>query len=166
MDILTLICNHTLNTDPKYLIIGISIILILFELLRYRFYIFSILSLPATFFHESTHFIVSFILKGNPIKFSLIPDPVTGTLGYVLSQNTRWYNAFFIGLAPLLNLLIAYYLFFHLPVNLCSILLLSFLIAGGIPSFTDFKIAFEKGWIFAFGLIFYSIKNIFYQILL
>jgi len=68
---------------------------------------FSLLSLPGTIGHEVLHFLVGTLTLAKPVKASLLPrfhrDGST-TLGYVMFANIRWYNAVFVGLAPLLAL--------------------------------------------------------------
>jgi hypothetical protein len=65
----------------------------------------AIFVLPGTFVHEFLHLIVGLILNGKPVSISLWPRRVghgqwvLGTVGFA---NPRWYNAVFIGLAPLL----------------------------------------------------------------
>ena len=61
--------------------------------------------LPGTLIHEALHLAVGLLLKGKPVSMSLWPRRVghgqwvLGSVGFV---NLRWYNAVFIGLAPLL----------------------------------------------------------------
>lgn len=68
---------------------------------------FSLLSLPGTVGHEALHFLVGTVTLARPVKASLLPkfhrDGST-TLGYVMFANIRWYNALFVGCAPLLAL--------------------------------------------------------------
>jgi hypothetical protein len=65
----------------------------------------AVLLLPGTFVHEFLHLAMGLILNGKPRSISLWPRKigegqwVLGSVGFV---NLRWYNAVFIGLAPLL----------------------------------------------------------------
>ena len=65
----------------------------------------AILLLPGTFVHEFLHLAIGLILNGKPRSISLWPRRVAhdqwilGSVGFV---NLCWYNAVFIGLAPLL----------------------------------------------------------------
>ena len=68
---------------------------------------FSLLSLPGTVGHEVLHFLVGTVTLAKPIKASLLPTfhrDGSATLGYVRFANIRWYNALFVGFAPLLAL--------------------------------------------------------------
>lgn len=63
--------------------------------------------LPGTFVHELLHLSVGLILNGKPVSISLWPRRVGHTqwvLGSVGFANLRWYNAVFIGMAPMLAL--------------------------------------------------------------
>jgi len=68
---------------------------------------FSLVSLPGTVVHESLHFLVGTLALAKPVKVSLIPKfhrDGSATLGYVMFSNIRWYNALWVGFAPLLAL--------------------------------------------------------------
>jgi hypothetical protein len=74
---------------------------------------FSLLSLPGTFGHELLHFLVGTLTLAKPIKASLLPKfhrDGSATLGYVMFANIRWYNALFVGFAPLIALPFALWL--------------------------------------------------------
>ena len=65
------------------------------------------LSLPGTFGHELLHFLVGTLALARPVKVSLLPKfhrDGSATLGYVMFANIRWYNALWVGAAPLLAL--------------------------------------------------------------
>lgn len=65
----------------------------------------ALLVLPGTFVHELLHLLVGLLLNGKPVHVSLWPrkaGPGQWVLGSVGFANLRWYNAVFIGLAPLL----------------------------------------------------------------
>ena len=66
--------------------------------------------LPGTFVHELLHLVVGLLLNGRPVSMSLWPRRVSQgqwVLGAVGFANLRWYNAVFIGLAPLLAMVVA-----------------------------------------------------------
>ena len=68
---------------------------------------FSLASLPGTVGHELLHFLVGTLALAWPVKVSLIPKfhrDGSATLGYVMFSNIRWYNALWVGFAPLLAL--------------------------------------------------------------
>ena len=89
-----------------YLVVVIAMAIALHWMRRMpRF--FSLLSWPGTVGHETLHFLVGTVTLARPVKASLFPkfhrDGST-TLGYVMFANIRWYNALFVGFAPLLAL--------------------------------------------------------------
>ena len=68
---------------------------------------FSLVSLPGTIGHELLHWLVGTLALARPVKVSLIPKfhrDGSATLGYVMFSNIRWYNALWVGFAPLLAL--------------------------------------------------------------
>ncbi len=70
----------------------------------------AIFVLPGTLVHELLHLLVGLIMNGKPVTISLWPRRVgqgQWILGAVGFANLRWYNAMFIGLAPLLAILVA-----------------------------------------------------------
>jgi hypothetical protein len=77
---------------------------------------FSLLSFPGTVGHELLHFLVGTLTLAKPVKVSLLPKfhrDGSSTLGYVMFSHIRWYNALWVGFAPLLALpaalLVVYY---------------------------------------------------------
>jgi len=146
----------------KEIIIGTTIsILILLKFSERNFYLYSILSLPSTILHESTHLIMSIIFNGKPIDFNVIPKKkISGVhvyyeLGYVTSVNIRWYNGFIIGMSPLILYIIAYYIFFSDISLFYQIFLIPILLHGGIPSTVDVKLAFESIYFILICVIIY-----------
>lgn len=113
-----------------------------------------------TLFHELTHLIVSFFTLGKPVWFSVFPstsqDSVTGKksiiLGYVKSSNMRWWNVFFISMAPLLLLPLSYIVyekfFDYIDLNILTLVLYVYLIVSllfsSIPSGIDFSNVFNR----------------------
>ena len=96
--------------------------LALFHGARRYFWIFSILVLPGTFAHECCHLAFGLLLNGGPAGFSLLPrrEGRGWVMGSVSCAHLTWYNAFFIGLAPLLMLPAAYQLARWRPCWGCS----------------------------------------------
>jgi len=136
-----------------YIISGVVVILFIFNFFKNRIYLFALLTLPATLFHELSHFIISLITGGMPRGLSIWPQKSENgyTLGYVESYNVTWFNAFLIGFAPILLIPIAYiFLKYNVvydnnPFSLSwKIYLLASLIEGSIPSITDISLAIKK----------------------
>jgi hypothetical protein len=77
---------------------------------------FSVVSLPGTVGHELLHFLVGTLTLAKPVRVSLIPKfhrDGSATLGYVMFSNIRWYNALWVGFAPLLALPAALWLVYY-----------------------------------------------------
>ena len=125
---------------------------------------FSLISLPGTIGHELLHFLVGTLTLAKPVKVSLIPkfhrDGST-TLGLVLFSNIRWYNALWVGFAPLLALPAALWLVYcrsaQIPPLSLWELAWSYVAASlaysCLPSKADVDIVLSK----PVGLIFYLI---------
>lgn len=104
------------------------------------------------FLHELSHFIVSFLTNGRPDTFSVFPKKMNNSyiFGSVHSNNFQWYNRFLISFAPLLLLVVLYFmdkyffLYFEdtLYTQILYIFLVIVLIDSSIPSSADFEIAF------------------------
>lgn len=104
-----------------------------------------------TFAHELAHFIVGVITFGFPYKFSVIPHKNKEGSGYVMGHvkcfNMRWYNIFWISMAPLLLIPMSYVVFKHFfeyfnptMMNFAIwIFLIVSLLFSSIPSGVDFK---------------------------
>lgn len=138
--------------DNKIALFGSTLIfIIIFNLLKNKFFFFYLITLPATFFHELAHFIISAFLNGKPSKLSIIPSREENgwTLGYVVSNNSTWYNQCFISLAPFLLFPLAIYglEFFILEHNIIKLFfygyILGNLIEGSMPSSSDFSSAMK-----------------------
>lgn len=124
------------------------------------FYVW-LMYLVGTFFHETSHFLVSLISNGKPSWFSIIPKKVINkengkkyyALGYVTNNNITWYNSFVISMAPLLLVLLSFLVyknfFIFVPQNIFTILIYVFLIVAlvfsSIPSSVDFANVFKSG---------------------
>lgn len=132
---------------------------------RRSFWLFSLLALPGTICHEACHWLVGKLLNGRPCGFTVIPrrEGRGFVLGSVALQNLRWYNAFFIGLAPLLLGPLAYLLLRwrlggqpHLGwLEAGLVFLLANLVFAAIPSGQDVRAAARSpvGWLLLGGLL-------------
>jgi len=137
----------------------LAAVLWLFQKAKGLFWVFSLLVLPGTFCHEVCHYATALVLNGRPVAFSVYPRREENRiqLGAVMMANLRWYNSFFIGMAPLALLpgawlLLHWTLGHRFPLGL-PLVLLVFLVAnlacGSIPSGQDFRIAARSpvGWV-------------------
>ena len=82
---------------------------------------FSLISLPGTVGHELLHFLVGTLTLAKPVRASLIPRfhrDGSATLGYVMFSNIRWYNALWVGFAPVLALPAALWLVYYRPAQI------------------------------------------------
>ena len=138
--------------DARLLLVvfAVSGILLVFRMLRARFWLFFYFTFLSILLHELAHFIVALVTNGKPRGLSLIPEQTVNgvVLGKMLSANTRWYNGTLIALAPLLLWGLAYWVFFtfvlqetNTLVLAVKIYLLASLIEGGLPSPSDFRLA-------------------------
>jgi hypothetical protein len=130
---------------------------------RRSFWLVSLLALPGTVCHELCHWVVGKLLNGRPVHFTVIPrrEGRGFILGSVVLANLRWYNAFFIGLAPLLMLPVAYGLFlWRLGAKptigwpeAAMVFFLANLVFGAIPSWQDLRITARSpiGWLLLAG---------------
>jgi len=137
--------------------------LTLFRESRRFFWIFSVLVLPGTFAHECCHLALGLLLNGQPAGFTLLPrrEGKGWAMGSVSFGHLTWYNAFFIGMAPLMLLPAAYGLVrwrlggqpvFGWPEAL-AIYGIANLIYAGLPSWQDCKQAARSpiGWLLLAG---------------
>lgn len=109
-----------------------------------------------TFFHEVAHFITSLLTNGKPRWFSILPsktvDEKTGrtsyVLGYVSSNNLRWYNVGLVSMAPIILVPVAFFVYenftSYVEINIYTYVLYIFtmitLIFSAIPSSADFSL--------------------------
>lgn len=131
-------------------------ILALFSLMRLRMELLVLAVFPGTLFHELCHLLASMLFGGKVTSFRLLPKRVGRSfiLGSVECGNVRWYNGFFIGLAPLLLLPVAFGLLLwrlkiwhglHLR-ELPWIYLIACLTYAAIPSRQDLCLAAKSRW--------------------
>lgn len=123
------------------------------------FWLCSLLALPGTLCHEACHWIAGKLLRGEPVRFTVMPrrEGRGFVLGSVAFKNLRWYNAFFVGLAPLVLLPLAYgLLLWRLGSHpllewseAAVVFLLANLVFAALPSWQDLKIAARSpvGWL-------------------
>jgi hypothetical protein len=145
----------------------VLVVLIFLKNVKSNFYFISFFTLPGTFMHELMHYLLSFLLNGKPVSFTILPKKkdihdeygrkigYSATLGSVGSTNIKWYNGVFIGIAPLLLYPISIYLILLLEnikndyLFFFMIYIISNLLYSGFPSITDWKIAFKYSlWFF------------------
>ena len=137
---------------------AIVVALWLIKQMRGSIWLLSLVVLPGTICHELSHFLVGHLLHGQPRGFSVWSRRVAGgyLLGSVSIGNPRWYNVFFIGLAPLLLLPLAFvglrWRLDHHPVfnawEAGAVFLLANLVYASIPSWQDLRVAARSpiGW--------------------
>ncbi len=129
------------------------------------FWLCSLLALPGTICHEACHWAVGKLLRGEPVRFTVIPrrEGRGFVLGSVAFKNLRWYNAFFVGLAPLALLplaggLLLWRLSSHPQLawsEVAVVFLLANLVFASLPSWQDLKIAARSpvGWLLLAGAL-------------
>ncbi|MEO8165523.1 MAG: hypothetical protein ABI619_09015 [Betaproteobacteria bacterium] len=101
--VLTAVLLHRLRTMPR---------------------LFSLIALPGTAGHELLHFLIGTLTLARPVKASLLPKfhrDGSATLGYVMFANIRWYNALWVGFAPLLALPLALGLVYYRSAQVSSL---------------------------------------------
>jgi hypothetical protein len=134
-------------------------LLLLFRRLKRLFLPFSLAVLPGTFCHELCHLCMGGLLNGKPSHFTVLPkrEGRGYALGSVAFANVRWYNAFFLGMAPFLLLPAAYVLLewrLHGPVSISWgeglwLYFIANLVYASLPSWQDLRIAARSpiGWL-------------------
>lgn len=140
-------------------LLALGLVLWLMNQARRSFWLLSLLALPGTCCHELCHWLMGKLLNAEPVRFTVIPRRegrgfILGSVGFA---NLRWYNAFFVGLAPLLLLPLAYGLFlWRLDAKpslggpeAAMVFLLANLLFGALPSGQDLRIAARSpiGWL-------------------
>ena len=138
---------------------ALVVAMVIFHWARRQFWVFSLLVLPGTFAHESSHWVLGLLLNGQPRTFTLMPHREAGgwVMGSVALTNLRWYNAFFIGMAPLLLLPLAYWaMTWRLGLTpgfswqeALAVYLIANLAYASIPSWQDVKASARSplGWL-------------------
>lgn len=146
--------------------IMVMIIAISIERIRVKFgssfYLSALFFFIGTVLHELAHWLVALLTNGKPSPIiSIIPKKKCNTLGSVSVGNKRYYNAFLIGMAPLLLLFVSYYVannFFNYfdftVINFALYLYLLFIItSSSMPSSIDFQNSFENLSYIIFGIV-------------
>lgn len=151
------------STTGIVYVTAITVMIWVFYALRRRAPIFFLVVLPATVVHELTHLVTALLLNGRPEGFSIIPQRSARgyTLGSVACANIRWYNGLFIGLSPIILLIVAaivvgwrthYYRSFSISETLW-VYVCACMVYAAIPSWQDIKIALVSTWlVIAVGL--------------
>ncbi len=77
-----------------------------------RYVVFTLLQLPGTLCHELAHFLAGLLTFARPVSLSIIPrrEGSGYRLGEVKLANASWYNAALTALAPLLLVLIPWWI--------------------------------------------------------
>lgn len=135
------------------------LILLVIVLVRLKYQTYSsmwasaLVNIPGTVLHELMHYAVGTILNAKPCNFTIFPkrapdgNYVMGSVGF---RNIRFYNALPSAMAPLLLLIIGFYLnrYFLPTINLTVVnyvlyvLLQTIIIENAMPSGADFRVAF------------------------
>jgi hypothetical protein len=136
-----------------YLLPSLSLAAVIWILSR-RYLIFTLLQLPGTLCHELAHFAAALATCARPVSLSIVPrrSGKGYQLGEVKLANARWYNAAPTALAPLLLVLIPWWVallrtrgnwhFSALDAGLVLLLAPQFLACW--PSSTDWKLAMRS----------------------
>lgn len=156
---------------PREQLLFLAALVVMLLLLRWSrrfFWIFSLLLLPGTFAHECCHLLLGLALNAQPAGFTLLPRRTERNweLGSVSFAHLTWYNAFFVGMAPLLLLPAAYGLVrwrfalqpaFGWPEAL-AVYLIANLVYAGLPSWQDCRVAARSpiGWVLLAGAAAYG----------
>lgn len=113
----------------------------------------SLLALPGVFLHEVMHLIVGIVFCASPASFSVIPrrDGDRYLLGSVTFRSANLINSVFVGMAPILLLPVAGWIFFHwavpawLQADYLQWVFIGYLTASitqsSVPSAQDFRMS-------------------------
>lgn len=114
----------------------------------------SLYNLIGTFSHELSHFVVAFIFNARPTSLTLIPRKAGDVwiLGGVTCRNVDWYNAFPVGIAPIVLAPLSYMLYassfepFGIAIidNFIRVFIAVVLLYSSVPSMQDVKVAVSK----------------------
>ena len=158
--------------NNRFLMILLVVVLLRLKYATYsNIYMCALVNIFGTILHEISHFLVGFMLNARPTSFNIFPKKrgdsyVVGSVGF---NNIRFYNALPSALAPLLLLVVGYYLniwyFLNIKVTYLNYILYVFLqtviIENAVPSTQDFKVAFCEplglllyGSVFVFAVIY------------
>ena len=144
---------------------GLAAMLWLLNQAKRSFWLCALLALPGTLCHEACHWLVGKVLNGQPVHFTVLPrqEGHGFVLGAVAFRHLCWYNAFFVGMAPLLLLPLAYGLLLwrlgSQPTlgwpEAAMLFLLANLVFAALPSWQDVRIAARSpiGWLLLAGAL-------------
>ncbi|GLH72773.1 hypothetical protein GETHLI_12750 [Geothrix limicola] len=150
---------------PYVYLAAMALMLWLLNQARRSFWLCALLAWPGTVCHEACHWLVGRLLNGQPVHFTVLPrrEGRGFVLGSVALRNLRWYNAFFVGLAPLILLPLAYGLLLwrlgRQPAfgwaEACIVFLLANLVFASVPSWQDLRVAARSpvGWLLLAGAL-------------
>jgi len=142
---------------------SVLVLILLLGLSRRFSLVFFLTAFPATLAHELTHLLFGWLTNGQPSRLRLWPRRSARgyVLGSVTCNNVRWYNALFIGLAPL-TLLPFTVLLFRWRVHASATLELAelgwaygiaSLALAALPSWQDMRIAVASSWMLALAVL-------------
>ena len=144
---------------------GLAAMLWVLNQAKRSFWLCALLALPGTLCHETCHWLVGKLLNAQPVHFTVLPrrEGHGFVLGAVAFRHLRWYNAFFVGMAPLLLLPLAYGLLLwrlgsHPTMDwpeAATLFLLANLVFAALPSWQDVRIAARSpiGWLLLAGAL-------------
>lgn len=105
-----------------------------------------LLRLPSTLLHELAHLAAALITFAGPTDIDISPRRAGGggwVLGCVKCNRITWYNAFWVGLAPLaINLPLAWWV--HQRQTLGGYVMAFLLLTAALPSNQDVRVAFHS----------------------
>lgn len=142
------------DRDTLLVILVTALVLLLFRLMRSRFWVFFHLTFLSTLMHELSHYIVALILNGRPSGMSIFPERNGNhyVLGKVEATNIRWYNGTAIALAPLSLFFLAFAMLPHIDFSrdhaaslVGKFYVTASFVQGGLPSNSDLQIAIKYG---------------------
>lgn len=164
MDFLLLLYHRFLQfiNDPEVLTMFFNnrflLILLVIVLLRIKYATYTsmwasaLVNIPGTFLHELMHYTVGLILNARPCNFTLLPKRaengsyIMGSVGF---RNVTFYNAVPAAMAPLLLLVIGFYINRYylpqmaptMPNYILYVLVQTIIIENAMPSGADFRVA-------------------------
>lgn len=134
------------------------------------FWLYSLISLPGTFLHELSHFLVGFFTRARPVSFTIFPRRIDNywVFGSVGFTNLNSFNALPSSMAPLLILLFPWGVTQYVNVSTLDwyqliglFILIAVVTHSAIPSSQDFKVMLSKplGLVLWGGVAYFFAKN-------
>jgi hypothetical protein len=147
---------HDISDSRLYLIALVLMIARLRRVASVNRFLLGFINLFGTFFHELAHYVIGLILYAKPTGFSIWPKAQAGggfVLGSVSFGNLRFFNTLPTAIAPLLLIILAYYVDIHffatfdetIATYILYIFTIVILLENSIPSTTDIRVAFNNG---------------------